>query len=251
MSLDTPGKQHGFGLDRVLLALAMCVSAPAFGAITIAVDVGHYAADPGATSARGVPEFEYNRALALDIEQALRARSFSTMLVGAGGDMHDLYARTLKAGGADFFLSVHHDSIKARFHSQWEFEGVLRSYSDIVSGYSLFVSRGNPDIDKSVQCASVIGAALRNAGFQPSRYHANPVLGSGRAYADETNGVLYYDNLAVARTARSPAVLLEAGVIVNRDEELKLRDPRTRQRIAGAVADGLARCFAISPAQAR
>jgi len=39
-------------------------------------------------------------------------------------------------------------------------------------------------------------------------------------------------------------VLLEAGVIVNRDEELKVQSEDVRKRIAAAVADGL---HAVSP----
>jgi N-acetylmuramoyl-L-alanine amidase len=39
-------------------------------------------------------------------------------------------------------------------------------------------------------------------------------------------------------------VLLEAGVIVNRDEELKLESEETRKRMAAAVSLGLDRCLA-------
>jgi len=44
--------------------------------------------------------------------------------------------------------------------------------------------------------------------------------------------VHYYDNLIVLKTARTPAVLLEAGVIVNRDEELKVQseEPASESR---------------------
>jgi len=56
--------------------------------------------------------------------------------------------------------------------------------------------------------------------------------------------VHYYDNLIVLKTARTPAVLLEAGVIVNRDEELKIQSEETRTRIATAVAQGVERCLA-------
>jgi len=56
--------------------------------------------------------------------------------------------------------------------------------------------------------------------------------------------VHYYDNLIVLKTARTPAVLLEAGVIVNRDEELKVQSEETRTRIAAAVAQGVERCLA-------
>jgi N-acetylmuramoyl-L-alanine amidase len=39
-------------------------------------------------------------------------------------------------------------------------------------------------------------------------------------------------------------VLLEAGVIVNRVEELRLGEPATRRRIAEAVAAGVHGCLA-------
>ena len=42
--------------------------------------------------------------------------------------------------------------------------------------------------------------------------------------------------------ATMPALLMEAGVIVNRDEEMALAQTATRQRIAAAVASGVAAC---------
>jgi N-acetylmuramoyl-L-alanine amidase len=84
---------------------------------------------------------------------------------------------------------------------------------------------------------------MKEGGFTPSRYHADPVLGEARPFADEANGVHYYDNLAVAHTATMAAVLVEAGVIVNREEEQRMRDPQVRARIARAVAQGTAECL--------
>ncbi len=43
---------------------------------------------------------------------------------------------------------------------------------------------------------------MRASGLTPSRYHADPVLGENRPFADEANGVHYFDNLAVARSVR-------------------------------------------------
>jgi N-acetylmuramoyl-L-alanine amidase len=55
--------------------------------------------------------------------------------------------------------------------------------------------------------------------------------------------VHYYDNLAVAHTATMPAVLVEAGVIANRQDEVRMRDAATRGRIAAAIAGGAAGCL--------
>ena len=148
-----------------------------------------------------------------------------------------LHHRTRDARGADLFVSIHHDSVQERLLPQ----------ADRFAGFSLFISRQNPKQERSLACASAIGAKLRGAGFTPSRYHADPVLGESRPFADEANGVHYYDNLAVARTATMAAVLVEGGVLVNREEEKRMRDPEVRRRIAVAVATGVRECLAKEP----
>ena len=197
------------------------------------MDIGHYAAEPGAISASGRPEFEYNLALASELRSALEGARLRVRLIGERGDYAVLHHRTRDAAGAVLFLSVHHDSIKER----------LLPEAHRFSGYSLFISRANPQHDRSLACASAIGAELRGAGFRPSRYHADPVLGENRPFADETNGVHYYDNLAVGKSATMASVLLEAGVIVNREEDTRMSDPGVRRRIAIAVTEGIRRCL--------
>lgn len=219
---------------------------PAFAGMTlalsaaaqeVAVDVGHYAAEPGVISASGVPEFEFNLALASEVKAELEKHQIDVRLIGERGDYAVLHHRTRDARGADLFVSIHHDSVQERLLPQ----------ADRFAGFSLFISRQNPKQERSLACASAIGAKLRGAGFTPSRYHADPALGESRPFADETNGVHYYDNLAVARTAAMASVLVEAGVIVNREEEQRMRDPQVRRRIAAAVAGGVRECLAREP----
>jgi N-acetylmuramoyl-L-alanine amidase len=209
----------------------------------VAVDIGHYLAEPGATSARGRVELEFNRELAALIRDELQARGLRVLLVGADGDMAVLSRRTATARGADLFLSVHHDSVQPHYLEEWVHEGETRRFSDRFAGFSLFVSRRNPELAASLACASAVGAAMQGAGFTPSLYHAEPIPGESKPFADRANGVHYYDNLVVLHTATQAAVLFEAGVIVNRAEELALREPATRGRIATAVADGVRSCL--------
>ena len=219
-------------------------TASAAHAASIAIDVGHYLAKPGATSARGIPEFEYNLRLAREIEAALRKAGHRTLLIGDDGSVAQLWRRAPLAKGVDLFVSVHHDSVQPRFLTEWRYEGVTRWYApETFAGYSLFVSRLNPHLKASLQCASAIGAALGRSGFTASRYHADPVMGENRAFADEANGVHYFDHLAVLKTASVPALLFEAGVIVNRDEEMSLRDPETRRRISESIVSAVGSCL--------
>src|SRR4029077_4910655 len=126
-------------------------------------------------------------------------------------------------------VSIHHDSMR---------ESVIETKRDELAGFSLFISRRNTQLKKSLACASAIGSEMRSSGFTPSRYHADPVIGENRPFADEENGVHYYDNLAIAHTGRMPSVLLEAGVIVNPAEDERMRDPDVHEKIARAVARG-------------
>jgi N-acetylmuramoyl-L-alanine amidase len=184
-------------------------------------------------SASGVAEFEYNRALALEIKTELEKLQMQVRLIGERGDYAVLHHRTRDAKGANLFVSIHHDSVKERLLPQ----------ADRYAGFSLFVSRANPFPARSLACASAIGARMRASGFAPSRYHADPLTGEARPFADEANGVHYYENLAVGRSAAMATVLVEAGVIVNREEDQRMRDPAVRGRIAAAVAGGARECL--------
>ncbi len=223
----------------VMFGLAQTVTAA-----NVAVDVGHYLARPGATSARGVPEFEYNLQLAREISESLRRAGHDTILIGDDGMAEDLGKRAPRASGMDLLISIHHDSVRARYLEAWDHEGATRWYAnDPFAGFSLFVSRLNLHTQASLRCASAIGAALRQGGFKPSLYHADPVLGENRPFADEANGVHYFDNLAVLKTATIPALLFEAGVIVNRDDEMRMRDPAVRKQIAEGIVAGAGACL--------
>ena len=216
---------------RALLAFAFVAGAA--GAQEVALDVGHYLAEPGVISASGRPEFEYNLDLALEVRAALERAGLRVRMIGERGDYVLLHQRTRDAAGTALFLSIHHDSVRE----------ALLPQADRFAGYSLFVSRANPLMPQALACASAVGAKMRAAGFVPSRYHADPVLGENRPFADEANGVHYYDNLAVGKAAALASVLFEAGVIVNRAEEARMRDPEVRARIAAAVAAGVQACL--------
>ena len=146
----------GLGLA---LTCALGIAIAAAGASQtplIAIDVGHSLSRPGATSARGEPEFAFNRGLALVVERALRQRGFRTHLIGEQGDFDKLTDRPAAAqsAGATFFLSVHHDSVQPQYLEEGLIDGRERTYSDRFSGFSLFVSRSNSAAEKSSRVRS-------------------------------------------------------------------------------------------------
>lgn len=206
------------------------------------MDVGHGNFDSGAISARGRSEYDFNRTLAVPVERALRQRDLLVRRINEDGDTW-LADRPEAALGSDLFLSLHHDSVQPEDLLEWEVEGGTQTYSDAHRGFSLFISRRNPDLATSLRCASAIGAELLAAGFIKATHHTTTAAGTPRPWADEANGVRYYDTLLVLGRTAMPAVLLEAGVIKHRQEELELADPARQAVMAQAVAAGVGRCL--------
>ncbi|RAI35954.1 hypothetical protein CH338_18370 [Rhodoplanes elegans] len=205
----------------------------------VMLDVGHTVDQPGATSARGVSEHTFNLRLAKRIEERLRDGGFvrTTRVVVRGGGRKQLLARTKIANASppDLFLSIHHDDVQPHFYGQWAFDGKTRNYSDRFAGWSIFVSQQNPRYDASLAFAKSLGAALVAKGLPFTMHHAEPIPGEGRAVLDGERGVFRYDGLVVLKGNAAPAVLFEAGVIVNRTEELALAGRERQDLIAGAV----------------
>ncbi|NOT12786.1 MAG: N-acetylmuramoyl-L-alanine amidase [Methylococcaceae bacterium] len=209
----------------------------------MAIDVGHSTMHPGAISAYGKPEFAFNVDLAKSIQGVVTSYGIPSLQIGNDGQTTDLTQRTDRAhrAGAKFFLSVHHDSVQPQFLKSWQWQGKTNYYSEHASGFSLFVSRKNPFLPASLHCASAIGSVLKQMGFHFTSHHAESMPGESKEWADKYNGVYYSDDLIVLKTAKMPAVLFEAGVIVNREEHI-IQKPELRNKLAEAVTKGLLNC---------
>ena len=171
---------------------------------SVAINVGHDRAKPGALSARGVPEFEFNLALAREVVAVLRAAGFSrSFLIRESGTPLELRERTRRAmhGGARVLVSIHHDSVQPRYLRTWTHRGRVREYTTYARGFALFVSARNSFFAASKDLAVRIGSELRATGKRPSVHHAEPIEGEGRQVIDAVNGVYRFDDLVVLRTA--------------------------------------------------
>jgi N-acetylmuramoyl-L-alanine amidase len=210
-------------------------------ALRIVLDVGHTAESEGAISARNVAEFDFNLRLARHIAEKLQSDGFAAtrLLVTQGRATPSLFRRVAAANDlqADLFLSIHHDSVPNAFLEDWEFDGKKSHFSDRFSGYSVFVSRENAEFSTSLKFAELVGREMKAQGLDYAQQYTQPIMGRYRhELLDSETGVYRYDELVVLRKTRMPAVLLEAGSIINRDEELKMRSPERQDMIASGVA---------------
>jgi N-acetylmuramoyl-L-alanine amidase len=119
----------------------------------------------------------------------------------------------------------------------WQYEGKENHYSDRFSGYALFVSNDNADRAGSLAFGHLLGNELQKRGLHYTPHYTLPLMGRYRhELLDAEAGIYRYDQLVVLRNTLMPAVLLEAGSIVNRQEELELAKPERRLLVGQAVA---------------
>ena len=218
----------------------------------IVLDVGHTAKSPGAKSARGADEFDFNLRLAKQIDQALLEAGFAktVLMVTDGRANRSLYARVARANdlSANLLLSIHHDSVPDKFLEKWDYNGKRKTFSDRFKGHSIFVSDDNIDPKDSLLFGSILGQQLKARGLQYTPHYTESFMGRWkRVLLDAIVGVYRYDTLFVLKKTQMPAVLLEAGSIANRDEELEMASPERQQLISAAVVDAVDRfCAAQS-----
>jgi N-acetylmuramoyl-L-alanine amidase len=220
---------------------AACTRAASFHAI---VDVGHGTKAPGALSARGVDEYDFNLRLAREIDKQLHAAGFAktVLLVTPDKPPRGLFRRVAYANGlkADLFLAVHHDSVPDKMLETWQVDGRDQHYNDRFPGHSLFISNANADRAGSLAFARQLGLALKAHGLQYTPHYTEKFMGNRRReLVDPQAGVYRYDQLVVLKRTLMPAALLEAGSIVNRNEELLLATPEHEAIMAGAVVEAV------------
>jgi N-acetylmuramoyl-L-alanine amidase len=201
----------------------------------IAVDVGHTAEQWGSRSARFNKEYSFNLALAGRIQKALTDAGFEQtyLIIVHGKGWHQRDARVEQANqlGVNLVISVHHDDVDEKHYSPWTYLGETRHFNDIYSGYSIIVSRDNRYPVASLGFAKVLADELLVRGMHFTTYHMEQ---APETLIDAERGI-YNQNLDLLTKARSPAVVLEAGFIRNRSEEIALASPQRQDLIASAV----------------
>lgn len=210
----------------------------------IVLDVGHTAESEGAISARNVAEFVFNLHLAQRIVEKLKADGFTEtrLLVTEGKAKPSLFKRVAAANdlGANLFLSIHHDSVPDNMLEAWEYGGKKSHFSDRFSGYSVFVSHDNPDFATSLRFADLVAREMKADGLDYAKQYTLPIMGRNQhELLNKETGVYRYDQLVVLRKTRMPAVLLEAGSISNRDEEVAMGSPERQEMISSGVTEAV------------
>jgi N-acetylmuramoyl-L-alanine amidase len=203
----------------------------------LAIDIGHSLSRGGAVSARGVPEYSYNRKFAEMLLSRLVKEGFEkTFVINPDGrDMSfDRRIKIAENKRANLIVSIHHDSVQPHYLLSWKYGNKSLSYSDKYRGFSIFYSASNGCAQESLYFAEMIGDELLNNGFSPSLHHAEKIKGENRLLIDKDRGIYRFDQLVMLK-GNLPAVLLECGIIVNRDEEVALSDDENKEKMVLSI----------------
>jgi N-acetylmuramoyl-L-alanine amidase len=171
----------------------------------ICIDPGHGGADPGAVGPTGLKEKDVNLAVGLKLAELLKsiAEVKLTRTKDIAVSLKDR-AAIANSWGADYFISVHSNSFTDRK------VGGVETWA--------YAPGGNGEkLAKAVQAELV-----KVTGF------AN-------------RGVKFNSKFAVLRDTKAPAILTETGFISNSDEEKLLKTAAFREKIAKAIAQGVAK----------
>ncbi|MCL4502254.1 MAG: N-acetylmuramoyl-L-alanine amidase [Deltaproteobacteria bacterium] len=209
----------------------------------VAIDIGHTKNSGGALSAHGIYEYYYNQKVALLLLPELIKNGFkNSFIINEDGSDISLIGRTTEARErkADLLISIHHDSVQPCTLSTWRYQGEYLYYCDLFRGFSIFVSDNNVNSKRSLLFAKIAGMELLNRKLSPTLHHADPIVGENRILLDKEKGIYEYNKLVVLKTATMPAVLLECGIIKNRDEENSINSDY-RNKVVKAIVFAIIR----------
>lgn len=247
--------------------------APAYSSPLIVLDAGHEPSHPGAMGTCGVKEVNYNDKIVKSLAKVL-SKNYRIMLTRDDGKEVDvqneklaellrdvekskwsqhkqLYSRPAIANlnNAALFISIHHDSNATKqIITKPELCGgkggiTVRDEFKMkyIIGYNIFVNddKQSAQRDNSLRLANLIGKQMLGINRKPSNYHVYPD-GDCKSCRpiNKVTGV-WYEDLAVLRNAKMPAVLIEVGNIVDTDDEAVINSDAFREKFSLAIKNAV------------
>jgi N-acetylmuramoyl-L-alanine amidase len=225
--------------------------------LVIAIDAGHGGDDPGAIGKNGLREKDVVLAIAKELYTRVNAEPGMKAVLTRNGDYFlplRERMRRARAQAADLFVSIHADSIRDRSidgssvyilsqrgatdeASRWLAE--RENASDLIGGVSLE--------DKSDVLASVLLDVSQSVSLSASQAAAERVLHQLSQAVEVRKPQVQEARFMVLKSPDIPSMLVETAYISNPQEEMRLRTPAQRAKLAGAIHRGLRDYFYANP----
>lgn len=214
----------------------------------VVIDPGHGGKDPGTISRSGTKEKTISLAAAKSLKRHLRAKGNYDVVLTRDRDVYpSLRDRvdTARREAADLFISLHADSIKHRKvrgasvytlsenASDKEAAALAQkeNRADIIAGVDM--TRESFDVSKILIELSQRETKNRSVDFaqllMPELSKNVPLLRRTHRFA----------GFAVLKAPDVPSVLVEMGYLSNREDERRLKDKASRDKIAISIASAV------------
>ena len=164
----------------------------------------------------------------------------------------DLYSRIALANEkqAGLFISIHHDSVQEH-HLLRSKDGKIIDVQDDFKrkfgpGYTIYIANDSrypvseQNYPDSLRFARIFAEKMQSLGRKPSTYHEEKSDQNNYQAIDLPLGIYNSKSiLAVLRNAKMPAVLIEAGVIVDSRDEAVISSLAFIDKFAVALAESI------------
>jgi len=174
----------------------------------VVIDPGHGGYEPGAIHG-GIKEKDLNLDIALRLEKLLKNEGITVYMTRKDDSYVGLYSRSGLANSvnADMLVSIHNNA------DGYNTSGTMTLYYP--------------------------GTAMKRNGIT-SQDLASIIQKEVSSYLQTKNiGIIQRTNLAVLRTSKVPAVIVEVGYMTNKNELKKLNTEEYRQKAAEAIRNGI------------
>ena len=214
---------------------------------SIVIDAGHGGKDPGAVGGRlHIRERDLTLSIAKKLKSILEDNDIKVIMTRSSDEFVSLpeRARIANSSGADLFVSIHINASRSRSMSGFECYYLSEATNDNARALEAFENATlKTDEGTVVEHSGNLDKTLWDMKLTENRRE------SAELAQDICNAI---DNSLVARNrgvktarfyvikfTRIPSVLVEAGYISNKFEELKFKDDNYSDRMADVIAKGI------------
>lgn len=213
----------------------------------IMVDAGHGGEDPGAISPQGFKEKDVVLMIARETKSRLEALGYKVHMTRDEDVFLPLKTRVAIAqrANADLFISIHADSAgndKARGSSVYALSqsGATNEAARLLAESQNDSDRiGGIEMSHSREVNNVLVDMVQNQTINDSLRLGRFILNQIGKFTTLKFKQVEQANFVVLRSPDIPSVLVETAYLSNHQDELLLRDPEFRRKMAQAIADGV------------
>ena len=231
--------------------------------VVVVVDAGHGGEDPGAVGVNGVREKDIALAVARALEKDLNATEGYRVVMVRKGDYYiglRQRAAIVQRQSAHLFISIHADSFrmpKVRGATVYALSGrgssseaarILaqkENSSDLIGGVGgvggISLDGQPPHVAETLVDLSL--GFNQSGGIEVGDTILRSLAPTSRLHKKTTQ----LAGFVVLKAAGVPSILIETGFLTNPDDARLLRTPAYRQRLAGAIGDGIRAYVAQNP----